>query len=1019
MNSSIPHYPANCPIPREQYLSIIRTGIAFREFRFVRRAISNWLAAYPGDLPFRYQYAYALYKEGHAGIAIPILEEISQIDPEYLDALETILKIKLSDHAEEHSLKSTDKLIDSTSDFVEWIVGLKGDAVSSLKEPHLASDRFAWGNLLFPIRESVRNTQPAQSGGMLDAENNLLKVLANKPGNPLVALVHLEWVRSKTLAGNCPAGTLNSLANYYHTHFPDCLQCALIQVECLFEQGQHEKAVALLHLCASRDITGQVARRLWGIDHPYQNLWPVGLERKIDQLIPASIASFYGWNLLSVGNPTEINPAEATSTPDEIQNFQRETTSGEQEGFAKEETNPAIEELTIDSSTTPEAIPLNLDETSDVAKAVKAVSSEQPAGEETYPTVEEQTANQGEQTVHAVELELPEPLRQIQAELRRVGDHLHRPDLANSDGRLPVYVIMTNRTNLEKSYGTDQSNVIEKELLRLRTAIQASTRWRSVLFYPDKGFTLPNEKQVCSPAKPDDPWGLKLALVDLDNALSHNGEMVGCVMIVGGGEIVPFHKLPNPVDDNDEEVPSDNPYSTRDENYFIPEWSIGRLPTSMGDDGSFLLKLVRNLIAVYSMRTSKLLSFQNSWLQRLLSWTRYILPGLSRNGKMPKSFGYTAAAWRFASFTVFRSIGEPNNMLISPPTRLPTKMRPAKSYQRQYVPRVIKKATATVQNEGVLARTAGVYIPDAKLGYFNLHGLENSPEWYGQSDLTEAGYQNQMTTDYPIALQPGDVGSNGQRAPQVVFSEACYGGNIQNKTRTQALVFRFLEKGTLAMAASTCTSYGAVTTPLTAADYLGSAFWQGIRQGLSAGESLRRAKISLASEMHRRSGYLDGEDQKTLIAYVLYGDPLTQPLSSGWQVKSIQRTRSRGQAPQAICDHSLGCVDDQMIQPETLRRVKEIVESYLPGMRDASMSLRNEQVICHQNCPGCQAKELIADQTSPDGGKHPIVSSSTSLQSHQVVILSKQTQSGIQAHHQYARITMDQQGKVLKLVVSR
>ena len=61
-------------------------------------------------------------------------------------------------------------------------------------------------------------------------------------------------------------------------------------------------------------------------------------------------------------------------------------------------------------------------------------------------------------------------------------------------------------------------------------------------------------------------------------SLKKRGERIGAVLIVGGPEVVPFHNLPNPVDDADVDVPSDNPYATSDENYFIPEWPVGRLP---------------------------------------------------------------------------------------------------------------------------------------------------------------------------------------------------------------------------------------------------------------------------------------------------------------------------------------------------------------------------------------------------------------------------------------------------------
>jgi len=48
--------------------------------------------------------------------------------------------------------------------------------------------------------------------------------------------------------------------------------------------------------------------------------------------------------------------------------------------------------------------------------------------------------------------------------------------------------------------------------------------------------------------------------------------------------------LPNPTDDSDINVPSDNPYATIDENYFIQQWPVGRLPDERGNDAGYLLE---------------------------------------------------------------------------------------------------------------------------------------------------------------------------------------------------------------------------------------------------------------------------------------------------------------------------------------------------------------------------------------------------------------------------------------------
>jgi hypothetical protein len=172
--------------------------------------------------------------------------------------------------------------------------------------------------------------------------------------------------------------------------------------------------------------------------------------------------------------------------------------------------------------------------------------------------------------------------------LERVADRLNQPGLARSDGRYPVYVVMTTRQGLVAQFGEKAIPAIENEMKKLVEVIQNRKGWQGMLFYPD-------ESQIpeTQPVKYDDPWALKLSLLDLDADLRKRGEMIGALLIIGGPEVVPFHHLPNPVDDADDDVPSDNPYGTRDENYFIPEWPVGRVPSGISKDPAALITDLR------------------------------------------------------------------------------------------------------------------------------------------------------------------------------------------------------------------------------------------------------------------------------------------------------------------------------------------------------------------------------------------------------------------------------------------
>jgi hypothetical protein len=457
---------------------------------------------------------------------------------------------------------------------------------------------------------------------------------------------------------------------------------------------------------------------------------------------------------------------------------------------------------------------------------------------------------------------------------------------------------------------------------------------------------------------------LKLALSDLDNALGKRGARIGALLIVGGPEIVPFHNLPNPTDDADPFVPSDNPYATRDENYFVTEWPVGRLPDGHGSDPGLLFAALRSITDLHNKKTIQ----KSGLLGNFLNWV--IMLFFPKRILSANSFGFTAEAWRKASGIIFYPIGDPKSLITSPPVE------------------ITQKKT----------------LPVSELGFFNLHGVPDSPEWFGQEDPKLAGTDPQ----YPIALHPKTL-SNGSNAPQIIFTEACYGAHIQDKSIDEALALKFLSSGSRALIGSTVISYGSVTTPLNAADLLCKEFWDQLKTGFTVGESLHRAKIFLASEMHRRQGYLDGEDQKTLISFVLYGDPLTKE-NTAFLSKTRKKAKPVPQPPEeiiTICDR----VDDpgtsEPIPKEYLVNVKKVVEQYLPGMLNATLSMSHNHSKCSSPGHNCPTSQI---------GNH---SKGVPFPPRHVITLSKQIQQSQRLHESYARLTIDDDGKILKVAVSR
>jgi hypothetical protein len=583
--------------------------------------------------------------------------------------------------------------------------------------------------------------------------------------------------------------------------------------------------------------------------------------------------------------------------------------------------------------------------------------------------------------------QLPDELADIQAQLDRVAARLPSkealkyrfsrmksgPGAAASNGEgapapRPHYVILSSRTRLLQVFGEDGFAQVEAALKSLAASANRRPGWKCVRLYVDDPTTL--AAFGLRPVNPANAFEVKTLVGKLAERLGEQHSTLGALLIIGGANIVPFHHLPNPTDDVDGDIPSDNPYATADDNYFVPEWPVGRLPTGAGADPALLVRAIR---AAAGATHTPLGPGYRAWLERLRRWLRQ--QWLARAGT--HSFGYSANVWKSASAAVYNQIGDPRDLLTSPP--LDANALPIDG------------------------------LAPSRLSYFNLHGIEDGPEWYGQRSFEDPG----TVPEYPVALRPADVANSG-RAPVVVFSEACYGANILDKDVEAALCLKFLASGTRVMVGSTKIAYGSVTTPLVGADLLGRFFWQNMNAGLPAGEALRRAKLQMAQEMNNRQGFLDGEDQKTLISFVLYGDPLAAaPLrtSPGKRLAKPLPLPKLSASLATVCDRSTtaGLGDELAVTPEMVAQIKGVVAQYLPGMSDAALRITHSHALCHGGdhlCPTAQLGKL---------GKNKAAASPHTT----VVTLSKTFRVQARAHPHYARVTLDAHGAVVKLAVSR
>jgi hypothetical protein len=554
-------------------------------------------------------------------------------------------------------------------------------------------------------------------------------------------------------------------------------------------------------------------------------------------------------------------------------------------------------------------------------------------------------------------------LEEAQAELERLIESLSTDgagapsfEAKNGNGkRDAAYLMLSSMDGLTKKHGQLGFSRLDQDLQEFKQAIEGNTGLKVITIYVDDDSSL--TPYGLQPVDPANPVRVKALIDALDTHLNKQDQEIQYVLIVGGDSIIPFHRLPNPLDDQDEEVLSDNPYASRDSNYFIPERAVGRMPDGEGEGIDFLRSLIQTAIDGHQRPSTN---------KGLLSDLLGILwpTGQDRENGDGHGQGYSASIWRKASRAVFEIIGDNRHLRTSPPLTC---------------------------EEFKLAE-------GPHFGYFNLHGIEDGPNWYGQRDsLFPADYPL-----FPVALRPEDLAAV-ENADAVVFTEACYGANILEKGTDTSIALRFLASRALALIGSTKIAYGSVAPPLLGADLIGKHFWQGLQAHLTIGEALKYAKVKLAKEMQDRQGYLDGEDQKTLISFVLYGDP---SLPATAIRNGMEEFSSKSFRPFVICRNGAKA-QKGIVSEELVAKVKSCIEANLPHMAQAQVHAAPLK-LCTGNCGHLCGHTCETTKVA----KGPIENWALTLEKDLPV-------EGDGKHRQVVRVTVDGQGHILKMAISK
>ncbi len=110
--------------------------------------------------------------------------------------------------------------------------------------------------------------------------------------------------------------------------------------------------------------------------------------------------------------------------------------------------------------------------------------------------------------------------------------------------------------------------------------------------------------------------------------------------------------------------------------------------------------------------------------------------------------------------------------------------------------------------------------------------------------------------------------------------------------------------------------------------------------------------------MSQQQGYLDGEDQKTLISFILYGDPLALPVTSEKAPKCPRYQPGALTAVPIVCERSVASDVTAPLPAEVIASVRRVVAHHLPGMSDARLTLAHPHSTCSGEGHCCPTSQL-------------------------------------------------------------
>jgi hypothetical protein len=323
------------------------------------------------------------------------------------------------------------------------------------------------------------------------------------------------------------------------------------------------------------------------------------------------------------------------------------------------------------------------------------------------------------------------------------------------------------------------------------------------------------------------------------------------IVIIGGNDVVPQFQVVNPSfdpeGDDDTKVQTDNPYAcsrpyraARRSSYLVPDRVLGRIPDvpcaeGAGDPG---------------------------WLVTALRHASACKP--RPRAFYADAFAVCAAKWHEAGTATMKFLGLPvTDLLLSPP--------------RTY---------GDVKVRDRLAR---------KLHVVKCHGDKIDPRFFGEEDTRRKDH-----------LFPDILTSNTLRprlkAGTLASAMCCYGAQVfapddprNHVPGSWPISMAYLRGGAVGFVGATKIAWVG-TKEMACADWIVASYIKKCLEGESTGFAMLACKQDFLRFLRDQGLHPDRADEKTLIEFVLLGDPSVHPVKTTPAAAVSRRTRTRAAA---------------------------------------------------------------------------------------------------------------------------